>query len=118
MVKKNVLVFHSQYDDIYRVLLENGVPEAELFVCRDPEEVEKWGSEIEIAFVPRNFPQDLFKKMPRLKWVQVMAAGVENFIENAGQFRNIPVCRIVGAFGKYMVEYVFAYTTVSVKFLT
>jgi D-2-hydroxyacid dehydrogenase (NADP+) len=109
MVKKNVLVFHSQYDDIYRVLLENGVPEAELFVCRDPEEVEKWGSEIEIAFVPRNFPQDLFKKMPRLKWVQVMAAGVENFIENAGQFRNIPVCRIVGAFGKYMVEYVFAY---------
>jgi D-2-hydroxyacid dehydrogenase (NADP+) len=109
MVKKNVLVFHSQYDDIYRVLLENGVPEAELFVCRDPEEVEKWGSEIEIAFVPRNFPQDLFKKMPRLKWVQVMAAGVENFIENAGQFRDIPVCRIIGAFGKYMVEYVFAY---------
>jgi phosphoglycerate dehydrogenase-like enzyme len=109
MVKKKVLVFHSQYADIYRELLEKGVPEAEIFVCRDPEEVEKWGPEVEIAFVPRNFPQDLFKKMPRLKWVQVMAAGVENFIENAGQFRDIPVCRIVGAFGRYMVEYVFAY---------
>lgn len=109
MVKKNVLVFHSQYADLYKVLLENGVPKAELFVCRDPEEVEKWGSEVEIAFVPRNFPQGLFKKMPGLKWVQVMAAGVENFIENAGQFKNIPVCRIVGTFGKYMVEYVLAY---------
>ena len=109
MVKKKVLVFHSRYADRYRELLEKDMPEAELFVCRDPEEVEKWGSEIEIAFVPRNFPQGLFKKMPRLKWVQVMAAGIENFIGNAEQFKNIPVCRIVGAFGKYMVEYVFAY---------
>jgi glyoxylate/hydroxypyruvate reductase A len=109
MVKKKVLVFHSQYADLYRELLEKGMPETELFVCRDPEEVERWGPDVEIAFVPRNFPQGLFKKMPRLKWVQVMAAGVENFIENAEQFRNIPVCRIVGAFGKYMVEYVLAY---------
>jgi len=109
MVKKKVLVFHSQYADLYRELLEKGMPEAELFVCRHPEEVEKWGPDVEIAFVPRNFSQGLFKKMPGLKWVQVMAAGVENFIENAGQFKNILVCRIVGAFGKYMVEYVFAY---------
>jgi len=36
-------------------------------------------------------------------------SGVENFIENAGQFKNIPVCWIVGAFGKFMVEYVLAY---------
>jgi phosphoglycerate dehydrogenase-like enzyme len=109
MVKKKVLVFHSQYADLYRELLENGVPEAELFVCRNPEEVERWSPDVEIAFVSRNFPQGLFKKMPKLKWVQVMAAGVENFIENAEQFRNIPVCRIVGTFGKYMVEYVLAY---------
>jgi len=90
LAKKKVLVFHSQYADLYRELLENGLPEAELFVCRDLEEVEKWGPEVEIAFVPRNFPQGLFKKMPRLKWVQVMAAGVENFIETAGEGTKPP----------------------------
>lgn len=108
-MKKKVLVFHSRYSDLYRELLEKGIPEAEFFVCRDHEEAEKYAPEVEIAFVPRNFPQDLFKKMPKLKWVQIMAAGIENYIQNAEQFNNIPVCRIVGAFGKYMVEYVFAY---------
>jgi glyoxylate/hydroxypyruvate reductase A len=90
-------------------LLEKRVPEAELFICQEPWEVKKWSPEAEIAFVPRNFPQELFKEMPKLKWVQVMAAGIENFIQNADQFRDIPVCRIVGAFEKFMVEYALGY---------
>ena len=119
MVKKKVLAFYPNYMsfqsdipgylDVYRDLLEENTPEAEFFVCENREEVEKYAPEVEIAFVPHDFPQDLFKRMPKLEWIQVMAAGVEHYIENAEQFRNIPVCRIVGAHGKYMVEYVFAY---------
>jgi phosphoglycerate dehydrogenase-like enzyme len=44
--------------------------------------------------------------MSKLEWIQVMAAGVENYIENRAQFNDIPVCRIVGVFGKFMAEYV------------
>jgi len=119
VVKKKVLAFYPNYMsfpfdipgylDVYRHLLEENTPEAEFFVCENREEVEKYAPEVEIAFVPHDFPQDLFKRMPKLEWIQVMAAGIELYIENANQFRNIPVCRIVGAHGKYMVEYVFAY---------
>ena len=38
-----------------------------------------------------------------------MAAGIENYMARKELFRDIPVCRIVGAFGKYMAEYVFGY---------
>jgi glyoxylate/hydroxypyruvate reductase A len=47
--------------------------------------------------------------MPRLEWIQALAAGVEGYMQNAEQFKHIPVCRITGAFGKYMAEYVLAY---------
>ena len=32
--------------------------------------------EAEIALVGMTFPQDLFKKMPKLEWIQALAAGV------------------------------------------
>jgi phosphoglycerate dehydrogenase-like enzyme len=108
-MKKKVLFFYSEDMEVYRRLLEKHVPEAEFFFCQNREEVEKYAPQAEIAFVGMSFPQDLFKKMPKLEWVQVMAAGVEKFIQNAEQFKNIPVCRVLGVFGKYMAEYALAY---------
>jgi len=108
-MKKKVLFFVPEDLDIYKALIEKHVPEAEFFVCQNREEVEKYASQVEIALVDMSFPQDLFKKMPKLEWVQVMAAGIEKFIQNAEQFKNIPVCRVLGVFGKYMAEYVIAY---------
>jgi len=108
-MKKKVLFFDPQDVEVYRTLLEKHVPEAEFFFCQNREEIEKYAPQAEVALVEMSFPQDLFKKMPKLKWVQVMAAGVEKFIQNAEQFRNIPVCRVLGVFGKYMAEYVLAY---------
>ena len=108
-MKKKVLFFFPWDLEVYRALLEKRVSEAEFFVCQNRKEVEKYASQAEIALVGMSFPQDLFKKMPKLEWVQVMAAGIENFIQNAEQFKTIPVCRILGVFGKYMAEYVLAY---------
>jgi len=108
-MKKKVLFFYPQDIEVYRALLEKHVPEAEFFFCQKREDVEKYASQAEIALVEMSFPQDLFRKMPKLEWVQVMAAGVERFIQNAEQFKNIPVSRVLGIFGKYMAEYVLAY---------
>jgi len=108
-MKKRVLFFNPQDIEVYKALLEKHVPEAEVFVCQNREEAEKYASQAEIALVEMSFPQDLFKKMPKLEWVQVMAAGVDKFTRNAEQFKNISVCRVLGVFGKYMAEYALAY---------
>ena len=109
MAKKKVLFFYPRFVEEYKALLEKNIPEAEFMICTNREEMEKYAPEAEIALVGMTFPQEVFKKMPKLEWVQALAAGVESYIQNAEQFRHIPVCRITGAFGKYMAEYVLAY---------
>ena len=109
MARKKVLFFYPRFIEEYKALLAKEIPEAEFMICTNREEMEKFAPEAEIALVGMTFPQDLFQKMPRLEWVQALAAGVESYIQNAEQFKNIPVCRITGAFGKYMAEYVLAY---------
>jgi len=109
MRKIKVLFFYPRFVEEYKALLEKNVPEADFMICTTREDMEKYAPEAEIALVGMTFPQDVFKRMPKLKWVQVMAAGVEGYFQNAEQFKHIPVCRITGAFGKYMAEYVLAY---------
>jgi glyoxylate/hydroxypyruvate reductase A len=109
MARKKVLFFYPRFIEEYRALLAKEIPEAEFMICTNREEMERFAPEAEIALVGMTFPQEFFQKMPKLEWVQALAAGVESYIQNAGQFKNIPVCRITGAFGKYMSEYVLAY---------
>lgn len=109
MAKKKVLFFYPRFVEEYKALLEREVPGAEFLICTNREEMEKYAPEAEIALVGMTFPHDVFKKMPKLEWIQSLAAGVESYMQNVDQFRNIPVCRITGAFGKYMAEYVLAY---------
>jgi glyoxylate/hydroxypyruvate reductase A len=109
MARKKVLFFYPRFIEEYQALLEKEIPEAEFMICTNREEMERFAPEAEIALVGMTFPQELFKKMPKLEWVQALAAGVESYIQNADQFKHIPVCRITGAFGKYMAEYVLAY---------
>ena len=109
MAKKKVLFFYPRFVEEYKALLEKNIPEAEFMICTSREDMEKYAPEAEIALVGMTFPQDVFKRMPKLEWIQALAAGVEGYIQNAEQFKHIPVCRIAGAFGKYMAEYVLAY---------
>lgn len=109
MTKQKVLFFYHRFVDEYQALLEKNVPEAEFMICRNREDMEKAAPQAEIALVGMTFPLDVFQRMPRLQWIQVMAAGIEPYLENAEQFKHIPVCRVAGVFGKYMAEYVLAY---------
>ena len=109
MAKKKVLFFYPRFVEEYKALLEKNIPEADFMICASRADMEKYAPEAEIALVGMTFPQDVFKRMPKLQWIQALAAGVEGYIQNAEQFKHIPVCRITGAFGKYMAEYVLAY---------
>ncbi|HSR11343.1 MAG TPA: D-2-hydroxyacid dehydrogenase, partial [Thermodesulfobacteriota bacterium] len=88
---------------------EKNILEAEFMICRDTRDMEKYAPQTEIALVGMTFPHEFFDRMPKLEWIQAMAAGVEPYMKNPQRFKGIPVCRITGAFGKYMSEYVMAY---------
>lgn len=109
MPHEKILVYHNRDIEKYERLLGKQLSKAQLFCCHDRNTVVASGPQAEIAFVPYDFPQDLFSALPNLKWVQVMAAGVEQFVQNANQFKNIIVTRMIGVDAKYMAEYVLAY---------
>ena len=104
-----ILVYHDRDAKKYERLLLKQLSGIQVFSCHDRNTVEASGSEAEIAFVPYDFPQDLFSALPNLKWIQIMAAGVEHFVQNAGQFKDVFVTRMIGVDAKYMAEYVLAY---------
>ena len=93
MAKKKVLFFYPRFVEEYKALLEKNVPEAEFMICKTREDMERYAPEAEIALVGMTFPQEFFQKMPKLEWIQAMAAGVEGYMANAALFKNIPVCR-------------------------
>jgi phosphoglycerate dehydrogenase-like enzyme len=109
MHMKKVLVYHAKEVEEYKRLMEKDFPEADLFFCSSPSDVEKNGPEAEIAFVPHDFPQHLFKFMPRVRWVQAMAAGVEHFVRRLEQVQDITLTKMVAVDAVYMAEYVMAY---------
>lgn len=106
---KKVLVYHPQQADVYKSLLEKTLPDADLLICHNEEELENVVSEAEIAFVSHTFPQSFFGKARNLRWVQAMAAGVESFVGDAGRLKNVVLTRMVGVDAPYMAEYVLAY---------
>jgi phosphoglycerate dehydrogenase-like enzyme len=109
MRHQKILVYHDRDLKKYEQLLAEHFSGVRLFCCRDRNTVAICGPQAEIAFVPYDFPQDLFSAMPHLKWVQIMAAGVEHFARNADRFKDIVVTRMLGVDAKYMAEYVLAY---------
>lgn len=108
-VTKKILAYHTREIETYKRLPAKHIAKAQIFVCHNRNAVITNGQNAEIAFLPYDFPQDLIKAMPNLKWIQVMAAGVEYFVSNADQFKDIIVTRMVGVDANYMAEYVLAY---------
>jgi len=109
MSHEKILVYHDREVETYERLLIKQLPATQVFSCHNRNSLESFGPEAEIAFVPYDFPQDFFRTMPNLKWIQIMAAGVEYFVQNADQFKDIMVTRMMGVDAKYMAEYVLAY---------
>ncbi len=66
-------------------------------VCADAEAVACW-----------DFPSELFPKMPHLRWIQVLAAGVDHLVGTIELSRRVQICRAVGPFGDQMAEWAFS----------
>ena len=72
-----------------------------------PEEAARCIGEAEVLFA-WNFPVPLLAKAPRLRWVQVMGAGVERFlVPELGP--EVFLSRAAGIFGPWMAEYSLAW---------
>ena len=78
-----------------------------IHVTCKPEEAAALISETEILYAWK-FPASLLSQAPKLRWVQVMGAGVERFlVPELG--RQVIVTRAAGIFGPWMAEYTVAW---------
>ncbi len=80
-------------------------PDAAIAAASTPEEA-LLHLDAEIVF-SWGIPSDLLARMPNLRWVQWLGAGVDKVVSALPP--AVPLTRIVGAFGTVMTEHVFAF---------
>ena len=106
--KYKVLVYYhkSKYIDKYKELIEKSRKDIALLMCKNDEEIDKYIGEADIIFSGSTFPVNFLRKAKKLKWVQSMSAGVENFTSSGLIESNIILTKVKGVFGPIMSEYV------------
>lgn len=106
--KYKVLVYYhkSKYIDKYKELIEKSRKDIALLMCKNDEEIDKYIGEADIIFSGSTFPVNFLRKAKKLKWIQSMSAGVENFTSSGLIESNIILTKVKGVFGPIMSEYV------------
>jgi glyoxylate/hydroxypyruvate reductase A len=106
--KYKVLVYYHkpEYIDKYKELIEESRKDIALLMCKNDEEIDKYIGEADIIFSGSTFPVNFLRKAKKLKWIQSMSAGVENFTSSGLIESNIILTKIKGVFGPIMSEYV------------
>jgi len=106
--KFKVLVYYHkpEYLDKYKELIEKSRKDIVLLMCKNNEEIAKYIGEADIIFSGSTFPVHFLRKAKKLKWIQSMSAGVENFTSSGLIEPNIILTKIKGVFGPIMSEYV------------
>ncbi len=102
MTRPLVLVYHGdpKYAELVRVPKNRAVVRA----AATPSEAGELASEAEILYAWK-FPPHLYAKATKLKWLQVMGAGVEWAVAPEVP-PHVVVTRAPGIFGPWMAEYV------------
>ena len=95
--------------DRYERLVREARPDLPLLVCKNREQIETFIAEADIIFSAHTFPGELVVKARKLKWIQSMSAGVENFARSNLLPPNVVLTKIRGVFGPIMAEYVVGY---------
>jgi phosphoglycerate dehydrogenase-like enzyme len=103
----NVLVYDASEALRYAQLVRAPRGRVVLHVASTPDEAVARIGETEVLYAWK-FPPELYAKSGRLRWLQVMGAGVDWAL-----VRDLPpsvvVTRVPGVFGPWMVEYVFGW---------
>ena len=105
MTRPTVLVYHAdpRYAELTRVPKRGAV----VRTAATPREAAEPIAEAEILYAWK-FPPQLYAKAGRLKWLQVMGAGVDWALVPELP-AGVQVTRAPGIFGPWMAEYVFAW---------
>ena len=108
MTPRTILVYHPEVgkDPVaceYAALIKCPSRAFEVTACWTPEAAERVIPDAEILYA-WNFPAHLLRRAAKLRWIQVMGAGVERFLLPELPPRVI-VTRAAGIFGPWMAEY-------------
>lgn len=108
---RSILVYYHipEYVDRYRGLIVEKRPDLEILPCKNREEIEKVIDRIDILFSGSSFPVEILVKARRLRWIQSMSAGVENFMRGRDALKDVVLTKPRGIFGPIMAEYVSGY---------
>ena len=105
-----LIYYHNpQYVDRYQELLRNSRKDLNLLICKSKEQIEKVIDQAEIIFSGSSFPAELLPRAKNLKWIQSMAAGVENFTRSKLIPPGVTLTKPKEIFGPQMAEYVISY---------
>lgn len=92
----------------WKQALQDIMPEEQIFLFDELDP--KYYDNCEVAIVANPDPQNL-KKLPNLKWVHSVWAGVERLIEDSKKHKNLQIVRLVDSqLSKTMSEAVLAWT--------
>ena len=98
-----ILVYHPDEADTYAARIRARRRSVAVVACGTPEAAAKHVAEAEILYA-WGFPPELLSRAPKLRWIQVMGAGVERFLV-PGLRDDIVITRAAGIFGPWMAEY-------------
>jgi glyoxylate/hydroxypyruvate reductase A len=107
LIPHPVLLYHPEEARAYAGLVKAPRGAIELHTCATPKEAVRVIGEAEILYAWK-FPRDLLARATHLRWIQVMGAGVDHFLD-AELPRSVIVTRASGVFGPWMAEYTLAW---------
>lgn len=103
----SVLVYHPDEAQAYARLVRAPRGRIRLRVASTPAEALPYVEEMEVLYC-WDFPPQLLPQARRLRWVQVMGAGVDRFLD-APFPPKVVLTRAEGVFGPWMAEYTFGW---------
>jgi phosphoglycerate dehydrogenase-like enzyme len=103
----SVLVYHPDEAQAYARLVRAPRGQVRLRVAATPETALPFVEEMDILYT-WGFPTELLPLAKRLRWVQVMGAGVNAFLDTPFP-PKVVLTRAEGVFGPWMAEYAFGW---------
>ena len=103
----SVLVYHPDEAQAYARLVRAPRGQIRLRVASTPEAAMPFVEEMDVLYT-WGFPAELLPMARRLRWVQVMGAGVNAFLDVPFP-PKVVLTRVEGVFGPWMAEYVFGW---------
>lgn len=103
-----LLVLSRYAEDHLPLLASADLPDLEILSASTPEQAAEMGMDIEIVLGEPALIRPVLMKLPNLRWVQSMYAGVEQLLDPSLR-RDYELTNARGVFGELMSEYVIGY---------